>query len=337
MKRTSKSFLVLFVAILLVMSFPLTTSESIRGFFASMFSPLWEVFNPDKGVPSQNNRESVHTDPYQNSMPDIPEPSRDAVAARIIFRSPSTWNSSLWINVGQETNESYEKPLVAKNSPVLVGDCVVGVIDYVGRKQSRVRLITDSGLVPSVRVARGGEQNRALAENVNDLISYIHTHGEFFEDPKEKSYLEEALQKFKYKLFEKRHTWYLAKGEIHGQSHPSWRTDGHILKGSGFNYDFEDEWGPARDLRTGEPLIANKEFKSMPLVKIHDLLITTGMDGVFPPHLKIGTVTKIDLLREGDYSFELEAKPSVGNLDELNWVYVIAPLGYDEKDQPPIR
>lgn len=257
--------------------------------------------------------------------------------ARVIFRSPSTWNSSLWINIGSEANEAYSQPIIAKNSPVLLGDSIVGVVDYVGKHQSRVRLITDSGLVPSVRVARGHEQNKAVAESVSDLISYVNAHSELFENSQEKLMLENALRSLRQKLFEKKHTWYLAKGEIRGQSHPLWRTDAHLLRGSGFNYDFEDDYGPARDLRSGESKGTIKDFKTLPLVKVHDLLVTTGMDGVFPPGLKVAVVTKIDLLREGDYAFELEAKPTVGNLDDLTLVYVIAPLGYDEKDQPPMR
>lgn len=337
MRKTSKPFLILFAVLLIVMSFPLVTSEWFRGITASILSPMWEVFSPMQLQGKRGAHEFVYTDLQKNAMPDIPEPSTDAIPARIIFRSPGTWNSSLWINIGHESNEAYEIPIVGKNSPVLIGDSIIGVIDYVGKRQSRVRLVTDSGLVPSVRVARGYEQNRAVAENVSDLITYLNTHSELLEAVKNRNEFENTLNQIKHKLSEKKYTWYLAKGEIRGQSHPLWRTDGHILKGSGFNYDFEDEYGPARDLRSGEPLNQSKDFHATPLIKLHDLLVTTGMDGVFPAGLKVGVVTKIELLREGDFAYEIEAKSTVGNLDELTWVYVIAPLGYDEKDQPPIR
>ena len=45
---------------------------------------------------------------------------------------------------------------------------------------------------------------------------------------------------------------YLAKGELYGSSKPLWRTQRHQLKGTGFNYDFADGEGPARDLQTGK-------------------------------------------------------------------------------------
>lgn len=339
MRRSSKPFLILFAVLLLVMSLPLATSERLRGFVASAFSPIWEMLSPLQLHGKQTPTDKfVYKDFQKNEIPSIKKPSADAIPARIIFRSPSTWNSSLWINIGEEANGAYNQPIIAKNSPVLIGDSIVGVIDYVGTRQSRVRLITDSGLVLAVRVARGHDQNKAFAESVSDLISYTNSHPELFENSQEKMLLENGLKNMHQKLFEKKHAWYLAKGEIRGQSHPLWRTDAHILRGSGFNYDFEDEYGSARDLRSGELMGAKKDFKAMPLVKVQDLLITTGMDGVFPPGLKVAIVTKIDLLREGDFAYELEAKPTIGNLDDLTWVYVIAPLGYDAKDQPsPIR
>lgn len=339
MRKTSKPFLILFAALLLAMSFPMSTSEWFRGLIVGMFSPLWELFSPLQvhGHVNESNH-SVYVDPEKENTQDIKEPSVDALAARIIFRSPSTWNSSMWINVGEESNEGYAAPLIAKNSPVLIGDSVVGVVDYVGKKQSRVRLITDSGLVPSVRVARGYEQNKAMTENITDILAYLRSHPEMYEQGQNHADLEESLLRFQQKLLEKKHTWHLAKGEIRGKSYPSWRTDAHLLQGSGFNYDFEDDYGPARDLRSGEPTpTGQKNGVGIPLVKVNDLLVTTGMDGVFPPGLKVATVTKIEILREGDYAFELEAKPTVGNLDNLTWVYVIPPLGYDEKDQAPIR
>ncbi len=337
MRKTSKPFLILFALILLVMSLPLATSERLRGLVTRIFSPLWEVLSP---LQVQGKQTRVNEVVYKNTYDDPPHIESafaDGIPARVIFRTPSTWNSSLWINIGTDANEPYSQPILAKNSPVLVGDSIVGVVDYVGKYQSRVRLITDLGLVPSVRVARGYKQNRVFVENLSDLISYANSHSELFENSQEKHVLENALRNIQQKLLEKKHTWYLAKGEIYGQSRPLWRKNGHILRGSGFNYDYEDEYGPARDLRTGEPMGVKKDLKAMPLVKVHDLLVTTGMDGVFPPGLKVALVTKVHLLHEGDFAFDLEARPTVGNLEDLTWVYVIAPLGYDEKDQPSIR
>ena len=221
-------------------------------------------------------------DSHQKRILDLYKLQLASLPARVIFRPANLWNSSLWINVGEADNVGLATPIICKNSPVVLGDAVIGVIDFVGKKQSRVRLITDSMLNLSVRIARDG-------------------------------------------LF-------LAKGEITGQSLPLWRSREQTLIGSGFNYDFADDEGPARDLRTGEPL--NAKGASIALLQENDLLITTGMDGVFPPGLKVGSITRIHPLKEGDYFYNLEAMPSAGNLQDVTLVFVLPSLGYNFEESP---
>jgi rod shape-determining protein MreC len=50
------------------------------------------------------------------------------------------------------------------------------------------------------------------------------------------------------------------------------------------------------------------------------------LDGVFPPGLDVATITKIHPLKEGDYYYELEAKPTAGNMYNLSYVFVIPPV-----------
>lgn len=196
--------------------------------------------------------------------------------ARVIYRPLNAWNSSLWIDKGEKDNSLLGRVVIAKNSPVVIGPSVVGVVDFVGEKQSRVRLITDSGLNLSVRVKRG--------------------------------------------------KWLLAKGEMIGMSDALSRTHRNRLKGVGFNYDFADREGPARDLRTGAPLEQNALFPTQALVKLDDLIVTTGMDGVFPPNLNVGTVKKIAPLKEGDFAYDLEIEPSLKDLNSLLLVFVLPPI-----------
>lgn len=199
----------------------------------------------------------------------------EAVPARVIFRSPALWESSLWINVGEAENQALGRKVISKNSPVTVGDSIVGVIEYVGKQQSRVRLITDSGLTPSVRV------KRVLGKE----------------------------------------TAYLAKGELQGSGNPLWRSRGSYLKGIGFNYEFADEEGPARDLRSDA------------IIKVNDLLVTTGMDGIFPAGFQVALVTKIKPLDEGDYFYEIEASPTAGDLDSLHLLFVLPPLSNEPREE----
>ncbi len=341
-RKSPRALLILFAAILLAMSLSKNAGEKIRGCTAACLAPGWESLHtaigylksPFSGVaeassdhPTQfaakltvneeisrlqleNQLLSVELQnlseqlKYQSAIarrsPNAPLPPA-SIPARVIFRAPSTWNSSLWLNVGTADNQGLDGICIAKNSPVVLGTSIVGVVDYVGLHQCRVRLITDPGLKPSVRAQRS-----TTAQGV----SASPEHGP--------------------------ETWLLAKGELHGSGQPLWRTHGQLLKGIGFNYDYADEEGPARDLRTGKPLERHSKATAMPILKVKDLLVTTGMDGVFPKGLCVAEVTKVHLLKEGDYYYELEAKPTAGNLDELSMVFILPPLGYDPGDQPPV-
>jgi hypothetical protein len=118
---------------------------------------------------------------------------------------------------------------------------------------------------------------------------------------------------------------YLAKGELQGCSHPLWRARGQKLKGIGFNYDFADEEGPARDLRTGEAVSATSHKNKQALIQEGDLLVTTGWDGLFPEGLEVAVVSKVHCLKEGASSYSLEAD-ALAKLDELGFVFILPPV-----------
>ncbi len=255
-----------------------------------------------------------------------------AVPARVIFRSLDSWNYSLWINIGEADNESYPMRIIAKNSPVLMGDALVGVIDYVGRHQSRIRLITDPSLALSVRAVRGGEQESLMSEHIDFLLNGLNRKHYSSLTLDNQEVLVRFLKEIQATLQPMKKSWYLAKGELEGSRTPLGRGHSQILHGTGFNYDFPDEEGEARDLRTGK-FIQNPSSLPISILRLQDILVTTGMDGIFPAGLKVASVTKIEFLKEGDYFYELEAKPIIGNLNELSLVFVIPPLGYDKTDE----
>ncbi len=250
-----------------------------------------------------------------------------ALPASVIFREPSSWNSSLWLNVGERNNEALGRQVVAKNSPVLSGQALVGMVEYVDKTKCRVRLITDSGLIPSVRTLRGKEQNLELLEYLEGVLTRVTPRDDLFDSELEKNQAVLFLGKLKEKLFLEEDR-FLAKGEIMGSSLPLWRCDGKILKGIGFNYDYADKEGPARELRTGrildKTLLEQKIHE--PLLKNGDLLVTSGLDGVFPPGLHVAIVTEILPLEEGAYAYEIRAKPCAPYLNELSTLFVLPPL-----------
>jgi len=265
-------------------------------------------------------------------MKQILEVELQSLPAKVIFRDPTSWSSCVWINVGQDTNDQLGRLIVGKNSPVVWGDSLVGLVEYVGKRHSRIRLITDSGLVPSVRAIRGSAQDRFLMKMAYSLLERVYSHENLFSTEKEKESFVHLLSKMISNLSKNNKEWYLAKGELYGMSLPLWRGKGELLKGVGFNYDYADVEGPSRELVTGKP-IDNNSFSTMPLLREGDLLVTTGLDGIFPPNLRVATVTKIGKLKEGAYAYEIEAKPTAFSLDELNIVFVMPPLGFDQEEQ----
>jgi Cell shape-determining protein len=94
------------------------------------------------------------------------------VSAKVIYRDPASWSSVLWVDVGENSDPSKGK-VVAEDSPVLVDGAVVGVVDLVENECARVRLLTDSSLVPSVRVSRVIQQNLLLKRHVDILREAI--------------------------------------------------------------------------------------------------------------------------------------------------------------------
>lgn len=256
-----------------------------------------------------------------------------ALPAKVIFREPASWSSTLWINLGEKDNLKLDKKIIGKNSPVLLGTTIVGIVEYVGDHQSKVRLITDSRLCPSVRACRGHDQNRHILEHLEALMFALELREDLFTSINENEVLKQHLVQLKNVLLRQENDFYLAKGEIHGTSHPLWRSRSQVLKGIGFNYDFGDDEGPSRDLRTGELYGAPQKKEPLPLLRPGDLLVTTGLDGIFPAGFRIGVVLSVQTLKEGSSSYEIEAISSAGNLDLLSNVSVLPPLIHKQPEE----
>lgn len=249
-----------------------------------------------------------------------------ALPAKVMYREPASWSSFIWLDLGEKQNRALQEVVVAKNSPVLVGNTLVGVVEEVRESQCKVRLITDSNLFPAVRAARGGIQDQFFMEQIEGLVQLFQTRRELFESLEDETYLFELLYKMASRLESSQKTLYLAKGELRGCSQPLWRARGKVLKGIGFNYDFSDEEGGARDLRTGELISEKKGQNAASLLKEGDLLVTSGLDGIFPPGLEVAIVSKVNCLKEGSSSYEIEARALFENFSELKTVTILPPL-----------
>ncbi len=233
-----------------------------------------------------------------------------AVVAKVVFRDPAFWSSGLWIDKGEETNRIYGRKIIAKNSPVVLGTTLVGIVEEVEEERSYVRLLTDSTLTPAVRAVRYGEQDRVLWQALQALEYECSLRTDISVDSS-------LFQKIKEGLPQEGKGCYLAKGEVRGSSYSLWRARRSKLRGVGFNYEFSDAEGYAQEIH---------EKRKEPLLKVGDLLITSGLDGLFPAHLMVGSVTKIFPLKEGAVAFELEAEMSAPHIDQLRFLQILPPL-----------
>ncbi|MCC6127743.1 MAG: hypothetical protein IT584_00880 [Chlamydiae bacterium] len=258
-------------------------------------------------------------------MSELMEKQFFAVPAPVIYRDPSSWSSSLWIQVGQKDNESLGRAVIAKNSPVVVGSSLVGVVEFVGKNQSRVRLITDSGLTISVRAARGKVQDQAISQWISVAQSRLSERKDLFANPEQQKFLLETLKDIQHRLSAE--NGYYAKGQLQGSFAPFWRSRGLLLQGIGFNYDYADEEGPARELRTGKPV--GTSGPEIDILREGDVLVTSGLDGVFPAGIEVAILTKIAPLSEGAYGYEIQARPTASRLNDLETVFVLPPLSIE--------
>ena len=98
-----------------------------------------------------------------------------------------------------------------------------------------------------------------------------------------------------------------------------------LLSRSGFTGAFSFSGhrprGEKCSLREGKVLGERYE----PLLRLGDLLVTTGLDGIFPADLLVGTVTKIQPLCEGGSSYSLEAEPACVDFYRISEVFVLPP------------
>ncbi len=247
-----------------------------------------------------------------NHLIDIIEKQMHAIPACVIFREASLWSSGIWLNVGEKNNRALNLKVVAVKSPVLSGGVLVGIVEQVEEHRCRVRLITDAALSPSVCVVRGDPQQRLLAKQIDSLIQQLALHSDLPISNGLTLHLKEAQAQLNFDAS----SFCLAVGTLQGANRSKYRARATQLRGVGFH---------------SSALIGktSKESKiqeiSSPLIKIGDLLVTTGMDGVFPADLPIATVCAVLPVREGACSYEIEATPLIPDFDELVDLFVIPP------------
>ncbi len=247
----------------------------------------------------------------------------DSFVAKVIYREPTSWSSFIWVNKGQKDNKALGKEIIKENSPVVIGNVVVGVVEYVGESRSKIRLIFDENLTVAVRATRGHSQNKILFEHLSKAVEQLGFKENLFFSKEEQTNTLKILNDLLDNIETNASDIYMAKGELSGSSKPLWRSRSQTLKGVGFNYNFSDDKGPSKELLQSN---IEKKQDSKALLKEGDLLLTTGMDGVFPEGLVVGVVSRVHLLKESACSYEIEALAKAPHLDDLEYVTILPSL-----------
>lgn len=238
------------------------------------------------------------------TFPSILEPYfSNMVACKILHRDITHWSNFLWVNVGKIHG-------IRKQSPVLSEGVLVGIVDYVGEKQSRIRLITDLKVNPSVISCRDGMESFQIKTLIHQLQNLIL---KMTIDNKMQQEWIETLEKIVEEIPINTKNTFSARGVLLGSPSPL-KENKNILIGEGFyNTDKSDQQ-----------------------IIIGDILVTTGLDGVFPPGLGVASVTYIHPIQEGNCSYRIEAKLLINDMDILDTLYILPPLAFNPNDRPDI-
>lgn len=327
-RRSKKSQLYVYIFIVAVValcwSLPRNFYENIQHHVVALYSPLCckKIDAPSLNAYSQEIEnlslkekvrvleerlrayEVVHSTPPM--FPEVLTPYfRNLILSHVIYRDPAYWGSSIWVNVGKLQN-------IKKNSPVLSGNVLVGLVDYVGKQQSRIRLITDAGMQPSVVAVRGGLQAAIVKDRIKDLQCHLEKLPNTYLLEKDKYEKIDQLNDLFIALNCPEEHAFLLRGTLSGHGGPLWKKETLVLHGEGF-CSVEGQY-----LCEG------------------DVLVTTGLDGIFPPGLLVAEIVNVSPPREGACSYNIKAKSLAKDLTYLSSVFILPAMEFNPNDRPDI-
>lgn len=222
----------------------------------------------------------------------------EGISAQVVFRQPRLCSHCVWINVGSMHNDKAGRALVGVNSPVLSSGNLVGVVDEVLQRVSRVRLITDKQFTPSVRAIKGSDSVRYLLFKLNQDLDYLSRVSSSEKDLEISALISQIQQNL---LKGEEGSQLLGRGELEGSIHEALKTASLEVKGVAFNYEEE----------------GNSSFSE------GDLLVTTGLDGVFYKGLPVAQVSFVDKEKREEPFYKIRAKLLATDLFSLQHVTVL--------------
>lgn len=235
---------------------------------------------------------------------DLSDMCRQTKIAKVFFYDFVPWSHQAWVNVGKEEG-------IQPNSPVTVGGVVVGVIEEVKDHQSQMRLITDPKLIIAARLAQGKWKDRFLWSQFLAL-SY---HCSLYEEYQHNASLLKKLAREVESTLSVCPSKLTAKGLVKGSSSLLYK-GACVLEGKEFQCEKADEESPSLSL-------------SSLVIQNGDLLVTSGLDGIFPPGLFLGLVSKVN---QKDFSYDLSISSCAGDLSLLEYVTILPPVSVKAYD-----
>ncbi len=333
-------------ALVVALSLPPFDVRRIRGAASWVATPLWSQIvalrselSPEEALKERVRQleleRTILIQRLKEATSEVATPLQShGVKARVLAREPGAWNRFLWVDAGRET-VGEDGPL-QKQSPVVYGDAVVGLIEYVGRRQSLVRLITDPQCCLAVQVAAEGSQGIQVASQ--RLQRLLRTNSQVDET------LRCALQPLLMQLSQEHRTTVAWRGSLKGSGNSA-----------GGEASLVGEFYPSESRRAAQHADADLSVSPTYLHEGHilhpgvwdrnqhpsagALLVTTGLDGIFPAGLKVGYIesTAADNRRPEQVAWPaptFTALPAVETLDDLQWLTILAPRGFSGADVP---
>lgn len=196
-------------------------------------------------------------------------------------------------------------------SSVTIGDTLVGYIDFVAGPVARVRLIYDSACQVSVRTLRPGSPLQDLRRDIARWVEYSQS----LPPSPTLNAIFKQLEIIKKELDPTSSWTCTSKGLLVGKCPSSGLQKMGLLQGIGFNYSWPDEF-----------FKTDKQGLKPSLVREGDLLITSGLDGRFPAGLRVAFVTSIQTNDPAKLVYQLQARPLMGSMQDLQWVWVLPAL-----------
>jgi len=310
------------MALVVALSIPEAISRKCRGAAAWAAAPIWAaVQGMDGGLSTeealrlriQHLEGENHQLKLQLQQQQHSQEQNGGIMAQVLAREAGLWDRFVWINVGRQTEGT--QGILSRYSPVVVGTTLVGVVDYVGRRQSLVRLVTDPSCCPAVEIS-GRSDQQGVAVLSGQLLRLLQVQQESSSRLHiNAGELRRLLQALSTLTAEGAPPM---QGIMHGQHIES---DPPLLHGELFS----SGWVSHQD-----------NIAETPWPKSGHALVTSGLDGVYPPGLLVGYLLELDVGVNTHPSCRFKAIPAA-ELNALSWLTVLAPRGFEPSDKPRPR